>query len=72
MTKIIICRDFSSENLVCDCRMKWIVPWVANTGVNIADTLCTGPSSLKDTPVKNLNRDNLNCGKCISLLLLPS
>lgn len=43
--------------------MKWIVKWMEDTDVNIPDTKCAGPATLHDVPVRNLNRDNLKCGK---------
>ncbi|XP_067943707.1 adhesion G protein-coupled receptor A3-like isoform X3 [Watersipora subatra] len=53
--------DFASKNLQCDCQMKWLVPWMAESNVNIPDTQCEGPGGLAGKLVKNLNQGNMPC-----------
>lgn len=60
--------DFASPNLRCDCQLKWMVKWIAETNVNIPVTQCAEPPEMRDIFVRNLNRDNLGCGACTSFL----
>jgi len=60
--------DFNTDQLFCDCHLKWLVKWIRDTNVNTQDTKCSHPASLSNTLVRDLTKENLHCSE--SLLLV--
>ncbi|XP_022080676.1 adhesion G protein-coupled receptor A3-like [Acanthaster planci] len=58
----IVYLDFASDYLVCDCQLKWIVRWMKDNKVRIADTtVCAFPQSMRGEKVRQLKRKELHC-----------
>lgn len=58
-----LCRDFESDELVCDCRLQWMVKWQKTSKTRVLEsTKCALPSELEGTAVRTLKRKDLHCG----------
>ncbi|XP_038070995.1 adhesion G protein-coupled receptor A3-like [Patiria miniata] len=58
----IVYLDFASDYLVCDCQLKWIVRWMKDNKVRVADTTtCAFPQSMRGEKVRQLKRKELHC-----------
>ncbi|VVC24473.1 Hypothetical protein CINCED_3A012385 [Cinara cedri] len=53
--------DISDNPLVCDCEISGFLDWVKRKVKLGPKSECYEPVSLKDTPIKNLRQDMLNC-----------
>ncbi|XP_050421143.1 adhesion G protein-coupled receptor A3 isoform X2 [Adelges cooleyi] len=53
--------DISDNPLVCDCEITGFLEWVKRKIKLGPKSECHEPPSLKDTPIKNLRPDMLNC-----------
>lgn len=58
---IYINRDISDNPIVCDCEMSEFLDWVKKKVKLGPKSECREPSTLKDTPIKNVHLDMLNC-----------
>ena len=54
-------RDISDNPLVCDCEISGFLEWVKRKVKLGPKSECHEPTSLKDTPIKNIRLDMLNC-----------
>lgn len=54
-------RDISDNPLACDCEISGFLDWVKRKVKLGPKSECYEPSNLKDTPIKNLRLDMLNC-----------
>lgn len=43
MWSIPICRDLRGNNLICDCKLKWLVEWMHHTNATLDEIYCNGP-----------------------------
>lgn len=58
------CRDFGTEFLTCDCRLRWLLPWARNHSLQLSErTLCAYPSALHAHALSSLQESQLRCGK---------
>ncbi|GCC22313.1 hypothetical protein chiPu_0000700 [Chiloscyllium punctatum] len=61
---------FSTESLMCDCNLRWLLQWARNSSVRIADeTVCVYPSALQGRPFKTLKENQLSCDGPLELPL---
>uniref|UniRef100_A0A4W3JUC1 Adhesion G protein-coupled receptor A1 n=1 Tax=Callorhinchus milii TaxID=7868 RepID=A0A4W3JUC1_CALMI len=61
---------FSSESLMCDCNLGWVLQWAQNASVRIADeTLCIYPTIIQGQPFKTLKEKQLTCDGPLELPL---
>lgn len=58
---VYVNRDISDNPLVCDCEISSFLDWVKRKVKLGPKSECHEPASLKDTPIKNLRQDMLNC-----------
>lgn len=38
-----VCRDLRGNNLICDCKLKWLVEWMHQTNATLDEIHCSGP-----------------------------
>ncbi|XP_069755672.1 adhesion G protein-coupled receptor A3 isoform X2 [Narcine bancroftii] len=61
---------FSTESLMCDCNLRWVLQWAKIFSVRIAeDTVCIYPKALLGRPVKTLKENQLSCDGPLELPL---
>ncbi|XP_062832191.1 adhesion G protein-coupled receptor A1 isoform X3 [Anolis carolinensis] len=61
---------FSTDSLICDCNLKWLLHWARNASVRISEeTVCAFPRGLQGTPVRNLKENQLICAGPLELPL---
>ncbi|XP_018424748.1 PREDICTED: adhesion G protein-coupled receptor A2-like [Nanorana parkeri] len=61
---------FSSESLICDCNVKWILKWAASSSVRISEeTVCEHPSSVRGLEFYTLQENQLTCDGPLALPL---
>ncbi|XP_072883623.1 adhesion G protein-coupled receptor A3 isoform X3 [Hemitrygon akajei] len=61
---------FSTESLMCDCNLRWVLQWAKNFSVRIADdTSCVYPTPLRGRPFKTLKENDLTCDGPLELPL---
>ncbi|KAG8551720.1 hypothetical protein GDO81_004231 [Engystomops pustulosus] len=59
---------FSTESLICDCHMKWIVTWAEETAVRISeDTVCMYPQKVQGRALHALEKAQLTCDKPLEI-----
>ncbi|OWK00219.1 hypothetical protein Celaphus_00019326 [Cervus elaphus hippelaphus] len=57
-----LCRDFGTEFLTCDCRLRWLLPWARNRSLQLSErTLCAYPSALHAQALAGLQEVQLRC-----------
>lgn len=55
ITMLLIFSDLSSNPLICDCSLWWVLEWVRNTSVKFSPLpKCSGPPSLRGQPLRKL------------------
>lgn len=68
-----LCRDFGTEFLTCDCRLRWLLPWARNRSLQLSErTLCAYPSALHAQALAGLQEVQLRCGEQTQALKAPS
>ncbi|XP_062927823.1 adhesion G protein-coupled receptor A3 isoform X1 [Mobula hypostoma] len=61
---------FSTESLMCDCNLRWVLQWAKNFSVRIADdTSCVYPTPLRGRPFRTLKENELTCDGPLELPL---
>ena len=55
--------DLRGNNLVCDCKLKWLVEWMVHTNATMDQISCSGPSSHQDQKINDLVATSFDCIK---------
>lgn len=65
MTHLLcLCRNFNSDYLSCDCRLRWVPGFFQSSSARLGDeTLCAYPRSLKGKLLRGLKEGQLSCGE---------
>jgi len=69
------CRDLRGNNLVCDCKLKWLVEWMRHTNATMDQISCSGPPSQQGQKINDLQPASFDCIKAglkaFSFLIRP-
>lgn len=67
------CRDLRGNNLVCDCKLKWLVEWMHHTNATLDQIYCSGPPIHQGKKINDLLPHSFDCitAGIIFLRLLP-
>ncbi|XP_075072283.1 adhesion G protein-coupled receptor A1 isoform X1 [Mixophyes fleayi] len=61
---------FSTESLICDCNLKWILKWAVVSSIRISeDTICGHPSTVRGLAIRTLQENQLTCDGPLELPL---
>jgi len=65
----VLFSELETNNLVCDCRLKWFVMWMSTrqkgSRLRVSElAVCGIPTALKGTLLKELMMEDLHCGEC--------
>lgn len=64
LLSFILCRNFNSDYLSCDCRLRWVPGFFQSSSARLGDeTLCAYPRSLRGKLLRGLKEGQLNCGE---------
>lgn len=56
-----VCRDLRGNNLICDCKLKWLVEWMHNTNATLDQIYCSGPPSQQGKKINDLLPHSFDC-----------
>lgn len=67
-----VCRDLRGNNLICDCKLKWLVEWMHHTNATLDQIYCSGPPIHQGKKINDLMPHSFDCITAgISLMSLP-
>lgn len=55
------CRDLRGNNLICDCKLKWLVEWMHHTNATLDEIYCSGPPSYQGKRLNDLLPHSFDC-----------
>lgn len=68
-------RDLRGNALNCDCKVKWLVEWLAHTNTTVAPIYCASPPRFQEHKVQDLPLREFDCittGRMSPPLLPPA
>lgn len=54
-------RDLRGNSLNCDCKVKWLVEWLAHTNTTVAPIYCASPPRFQEHKVQDLPLREFDC-----------
>lgn len=54
-------RDLRGNTLNCDCKVKWLVEWLAHTNTTVAPIYCASPPRFQEQKVQDLPLREFDC-----------
>lgn len=54
-------RDLRGNSLNCDCKVKWLVEWLAHTNTTAAPIYCASPPRFQEHKVQDLPLREFDC-----------
>lgn len=54
-------RDLRGNALNCDCKVKWLVEWLAHTNTTVAPIYCASPPRFQEHKVQDLPLREFDC-----------
>lgn len=54
-------RDLRGNSLNCDCKIKWLVEWLAHTNTTVAPIYCASPPRFQEHKVQDLPLREFDC-----------
>lgn len=76
---VCACRDLRGNNLICDCKLKWLVEWMHHTNATLDEIFCSGPPIHQGKKINDLHPHSFDCIttgdillKCLILTLVLS
>lgn len=54
-------RDLRGNALNCDCKVKWLVEWLAHTNTTVAPIYCASPPRFQEQKVQDLPLREFDC-----------
>lgn len=55
------CRDLRGNNLICDCKLKWLVEWMHQTNATLDQIYCSGPPTHQGRKINDLLPHSFDC-----------
>ena len=55
------CRDLRGNNLICDCKLKWLVEWMHHTNATLDQIYCSGPPIYQGKKINDLLPHSFDC-----------
>lgn len=65
------CRDLRGNNLLCDCKMKWLVEWMHHTNATLDEIYCSGPPMHQGKKLNDLLPHSFDCITAGIIFLSP-
>lgn len=56
-----VCRDLRGNNLICDCKLKWLVEWMHHTNATLDEIYCSGPPMYQRKRLNDLLPHSFDC-----------
>lgn len=56
-----VCRDLRGNNLICDCKLKWLVEWMHHTNATLDEIYCSGPPIYQGKRLNDLLPHSFDC-----------
>lgn len=56
-----VCSDLRGNNLICDCKLKWLVEWMHQTNATLDDIYCSGPPVNQGKRLNDLLPHSFDC-----------
>ncbi|XP_056153324.1 leucine-rich glioma-inactivated protein 1b isoform X2 [Lampris incognitus] len=53
--------DLRGNNLICDCKLKWLVEWMHNTNATLDQIYCSGPPMHQGKNINDLLPHSFDC-----------
>lgn len=57
----LMIRDLRGNSLNCDCKVKWLVEWLAHTNTTVAPIYCASPPRFQEHKVQDLPLREFDC-----------
>lgn len=54
-------RDLRGNNLLCDCKLKWLVEWMHHTNATLDEIYCSGPPMHQGKKLNDLLPHSFDC-----------
>lgn len=54
-------RDLRGNNLICDCKLKWLVEWMHHTNATLDEIYCSGPLIYQGKRLNDLLPHSFDC-----------
>lgn len=54
-------RDLRGNNLICDCKLKWLVEWMHHTNATLDQIYCSGPPGHQGKKINDLLPHSFDC-----------
>lgn len=61
MSSLNACRDLRGNNLICDCKLKWLVEWMHHTNATLDEIYCSGPPIHQGKKLNDLLPHSFDC-----------
>lgn len=61
MWSVHACRDLRGNNLICDCKLKWLVEWMHHTNATLDQIYCSGPPIHQGKKLNDLLPHSFDC-----------